>query len=811
MTPEEKIQYVKDNIDAEASISPKGSFYLRLYSVGHPDNPDEWTILTRGEQKRIIRKLEQEKYIKNVTPDEKEEGYWMEKVQKRAPRKKVQPRRSNVLSHIKTTDQLIQERELFQKVLTIVGDIKPNRVYKTSTYEKDDDLIQLLIDLELIEYDWGEISKQTHRAVGNRIIEFSFQSDKLIALKNRISGKGGRVRKDALELIAKDIGEQYTLDEIVQVFTDVGVPETMFIHDTKWRAVFYILSYYTTSGEHKDLVQFLKIIERVLHPLSFDGDEDKAEEWQKKYNKYLKYDNFYINNNKAYIGPTKDEEDAGLDDWVSSDGEVVEPKSYVIFPDKVADLWIICSQLVILVSAFQNNTSLDREELEKLYLELIAQAEELISRGELGNLKETYVRPFTSLYTADLEARTKGVSSPLDLISTLLLQVIALQPNPTLLSSRMDEYKGLIERVTSATRTISGNGTAVDYEAVTFEQALFMLKVFMGHLYQILEASSTGYIMMADDRMNAKYILIVDSMEKILERKDFVELKEKFQTIWKPENLYSSMDEVDVWWSDAGGQSSLMDFIGSIETHWVKTGQQMFPLPSGLVEFLNESSDIVLEHKRNKAKTWKAYSRQFDSEASEDKPKEKVEKQEPQVQKVVHEHRHHFENSIQDKDLVLNVHDVHKEQKTQIPKFPYKIQSGTIWEKFYIQFRNPEAVTIRVSGHTHDTSYADMGFADGRTGKPNMQWGLLLLLAKNGGSLTTGDPKANDKYKKHKQLLSDTLKGYFSIDTDPFKPYEKDDGYEIKMKLAYSEEVDVVKNETLTSEVDDIFEDLTQR
>jgi len=205
---------------------------------------------------------------------------------------------------------------------------------------------------------------------------------------------------------------------------------------------------------------------------------------------------------------------------------------------------------------------------------------------------------------------------------------------------------------------------------------IFMLKVFMGHLYQILEASSTGFIVMADDRMNAKYILIVDSMDKILERKDFSELKEKFQSIWKPETLYSSMDEVDVWWSDAGGQSSLMDFIGSIETYWVKTGQQMFPLPSGLVEFLNESSDIVSEHKRSKAKTWKAYSRQFDNDGDAGKVKEKVEKPEPQIQKVVHEHRHHFENSIQEKPIDMQF--VADEAENKSPKPEVKLSENSI-------------------------------------------------------------------------------------------------------------------------------------
>lgn len=194
-------------------------------------------------------------------------------------------------------------------------------------------------------------------------------------------------------------------------------------------------------------------------------------------------------------------------------------------------------------------------------------------------------------------------------------------------------------------------------------------------------------------------------------------------------------------------------------------------------------------------------------------PKVTQENVEKVVEKVIryeHDHKVRFENSIQEKDMVLNVHDVHTSKDKLKQKFPYKIQSGTSWQNFYIQFRNAEAITIKVSGHTHDTSYADMGFADGRTGKPNTQWVLLALLAKNGGSLSSKDPRANDKYKKHKQLLADVLKEYFSMDTDPFKPYESIDGYSIKINISYPEETHSKSEQNVTDEVHDIFDEWTQ-
>ena len=208
--------------------------------------------------------------------------------------------RSNVYFDIKTTDQLLQRHDLAKKTFQIVGvgmyEIKPKQIYKRSTYEKNDDLIQLLIDLEIVDYDWEEIQKQTHRAVGNRIIEFSFEADKIIKLHNRIAGKKGKVKKEALELIARDINSRFHLDKIVDIFSDIGVPESMFGDDSKWRGVFYVLSYYTTSNKEEDISKFVKILEYFTHPLSFAGNEEKAKRTEEKYNKWLKYDNIQIKN-----------------------------------------------------------------------------------------------------------------------------------------------------------------------------------------------------------------------------------------------------------------------------------------------------------------------------------------------------------------------------------------------------------------------------------------------------------------------------------------------------------------------------------
>src|SRR5215470_4135438 len=61
-----------------------------------------------------------------------------------------------------------------------------------------------------------------------------------------------------------------------------------------------------------------------------------------------------------------------------------------------------------------------------------------------------------------------------------------------------------------------------------------------------------------------------------------------------------------------------------------------------------------------------------------------------------------------------------------------------------------------------------MGFEDSRSLKPNGQWVLLELVAKNCGQISWQDSQANTSFRKKKQILVRTLKSYFGIEEDPF-------------------------------------------
>ncbi|MFA7676257.1 MAG: hypothetical protein WCY28_02510 [Candidatus Shapirobacteria bacterium] len=783
MTPKQKISFVKKMISEKAEISPSGRFSVHLVSVVEDlDFPDEAPVLLSGrEQWSIIQKLEEEGFVQNIELDEKKQYAYLEVT-------KSKKRHSNLYSYIKTIDDFLQQRELFEKFIRLIDirSIKPKHIYTIPTEERNDDLIQLLIDLGLVEYDWNEIEKQTHRDIGNRIIEFTFTGDKVIELYNRVSGKNSRIKRQALELISKDIGERFTFVKIAEIFIDLGVPESMFIQDTKWRAVFYILSYYASSQSEKDYLKALKIIQETMHPLMFEGDEERAKEIREKYNKWLKYDHVHINDDgKIYITPTAEEWDLGIMDWIDVDGKTLEPAGFFIHQDCIAELWVLWNQVVILVLAYQENSSLDYKDLENIYLEVIEKVEKIIKQGDIGHLSEVYKRPFTSLATAEVETRAKKIENPSILIGSFLLEISGMNPSPSEIIKKMEENANLIERVRLSTKAI--NGEKIDMQNLSYEQALFLLKLITGYIFSLLNAMGSGYIIMTDERLNAQYIMLLDNLNKMLERKDFEEIK-KILPEDLPNNLFENIDDMDIWW-EYGGKSGIRNFYGEIETIWIRAGQQKFPLPKWLVLQLNEVDNVIAQHKKTKSTHWSQTLKNIDemkskgvfgSEGSDGKNNYST--QEPLKVQIV-------SGKMEVDGLQDGLKSIVQKQKDNKNRFPHKLPAGTNWNNITIKFENDDNVYIQVKQFKLNTNYKEMGFiGGGKNPKPSEAWAFLKVLAKLNGELAISDRESKDKYKKQKELLAKSLQNYFSLDYDPFYPYKSSvekqgNSYKIKITL----------------------------
>jgi hypothetical protein len=125
-----------------------------------------------------------------------------------------------------------------------------------------------------------------------------------------------------------------------------------------------------------------------------------------------------------------------------------------------------------------------------------------------------------------------------------------------------------------------------------------------------------------------------------------------------------------------------------------------------------------------------------------------------------------------------------KNKKLQIRNFPKDLR----WEEITMTFLNDHEVIVEAKKETHQTTYQAMGFQDEKRKLPNKQWTLLMLLSTQGGSISWENAnKLNlrqiNAIKKQKQSLSEALKAYFQIESDPFMDYKEEGAYKIKINL----------------------------
>lgn len=147
-----------------------------------------------------------------------------------------------------------------------------------------------------------------------------------------------------------------------------------------------------------------------------------------------------------------------------------------------------------------------------------------------------------------------------------------------------------------------------------------------------------------------------------------------------------------------------------------------------------------------------------------------------------------------------------REVMPSVPKFPYKIPAGTHWHQIIIKFLDDEQIEVWVKKQKHITNYIDMGMTGkGNIPEPSEQWLFLKVLAQCHGEITIKDREARGRYKKQKQALSETLKSYFSIDYDPFYPYQHNpeksgNSYKIKVTLIPPPQVNNKENNIMSDD-----------
>ena len=259
------------------------------------------------------------------------------------------------------------------------------------------------------------------------------------------------IHPKTLELIARDMAGRHSGTELIAFLRDIGIPNKLIVYpETKWRMLHSVFRVLATSFNERANRMLYKIIEGAVHPLFFNGDEETAKQTEEKYNGWLKYNRIAIDKGKIYLAPTSEEMDLGITEWFDSDGNQIEPKGYTYDPHQIATLWVLWSQLINIVVAYTASTG-NRPELEKLYLRIIGMVEDILETKLVGALKDNYHRPFTSLQTAQIEARARQFNLPiLELLSPFLIEITALNPDPMLMSKKMEEHSDLLSEISLA-------------------------------------------------------------------------------------------------------------------------------------------------------------------------------------------------------------------------------------------------------------------------------------------------------------------------------------------------------------------------
>lgn len=115
---------------------------------------------------------------------------------------------------------------------------------------------------------------------------------------------------------------------------------------------------------------------------------------------------------------------------------------------------------------------------------------------------------------------------------------------------------------------------------------------------------------------------------------------------------------------------------------------------------------------------------------------------------------------------------------------PKTLPKNLRWSEVTLRFLDGHTVSVAARDYKVRLSFAEMGFEDKRTKRPDVQWRLLETFAADHGRLTWETRGARPQLKKAVQRLAKDLKAFFRIDEPPFV-YRKDlKGWEAAFSLS---------------------------
>lgn len=114
----------------------------------------------------------------------------------------------------------------------------------------------------------------------------------------------------------------------------------------------------------------------------------------------------------------------------------------------------------------------------------------------------------------------------------------------------------------------------------------------------------------------------------------------------------------------------------------------------------------------------------------------------------------------------IDCHAPRQRQRRSAESFP--TPPDATWSDVRIRFLDGETVSVTVGAENAVVNYTQLGMADGRNGRPTVQWELLRVFAKEYGTLDWSSRSAGRRRQKQREVLARQLRTFFRIEGDPF-------------------------------------------
>ena len=112
---------------------------------------------------------------------------------------------------------------------------------------------------------------------------------------------------------------------------------------------------------------------------------------------------------------------------------------------------------------------------------------------------------------------------------------------------------------------------------------------------------------------------------------------------------------------------------------------------------------------------------------------------------------------------------------------PIRVAMGLDWRRVTVRVVDDDAIEVVAPGVRERRTFPEVGLGDARKGdrEPTRAWGFLLLLARNGGSLQTGDTGSGEDERKAAQALREAMRRLFAPELvgNPVMPWTAAEGW----------------------------------